>query len=368
MRSKVLVSALGAVFALAGAISSQAWASDPFYKGKRITMLINFGAGSATDIDGRVLAKHLSKHLEGEPTIIVQNMEGSGGRHGALYLGEIAPKDGTTIGFLSGAAWNYASQPETFRVDFRTYEFAGYSGGTEVYYVRSDVQPGIRQPADLMKVKSLVSGGVAANSGRDLSIRMTLDMLGVPFRHVTGYSSGGRARLALQGNEIQFYADTLPGYRGAVENSLVKEGLVVPVYMNPLWDGQNFSVDSQAKGIPVLPFQEFYRSFNNGRLPSGILWESYLALVTLNGTMQRIVALPPGAPKAAVEALRLALIRLNSDKEFAAEALKTFGYEPEYVADPDVATKVRAALTVKPEIRNFIADYIKKGGSASEKR
>jgi len=368
MRSTVLKSTFGIVIAFASACASQVWAADPFYKGKRISMIINFGAGSATDIDGRVFAKHLSKHIEGEPSIIVQNMEGSGGRHGALYLGEIAPKDGTTIGFLSGAAWNYASQPETFRVDFRSYEFAGYSGGTEVYYVRSDVAPGVRQPSDLMKVKSLVSGGVAATSGRDISIRMMLDMLGVPFRHVTGYSSGARARLALQGNEIQFYADTLPGYKGAVENSLVKEGAVVPVYMNPLWDGATFTVDSQAKDVPVLPFQEFYKTFNNGRLPTGILWESYLALVTLNGSMQRIIALPPGAPKVAVEAVRIALGRLNTDKEFAAEAMKTFGYEPEYIADPDVAPKVRNALTVKPEIRSFVADYVKKGNAPVDKR
>ena len=56
-----------------------------------------------------------------------QNVEGAGGLVGAHYLGEVAPKDGTTIGFLTAIAWNYASRPDTFRLDFRTYEFAGYT-------------------------------------------------------------------------------------------------------------------------------------------------------------------------------------------------------------------------------------------------
>ena len=48
---------------------------------------------------------HIAKHIEGEPNIIVQNMDGAGGFVGAAYLGEIAPKDGTMMGYLTGAAW-----------------------------------------------------------------------------------------------------------------------------------------------------------------------------------------------------------------------------------------------------------------------
>ena len=70
-------------------------AQEPFYKGKRITVLINFAAGGPTDIEGRLFAKHLAKHIEGQPNILVQNMDGAGGVVGATYLGEVAPKDGT---------------------------------------------------------------------------------------------------------------------------------------------------------------------------------------------------------------------------------------------------------------------------------
>src|SRR6202023_1802040 len=93
--------ALTALLGLAGS----GRADEPFYKGKRLTLLINFAAGGPTDIEGRLFAKYLVKHIAGQPGMIVQNMDGAGGLIGAQYLGEIAPKDGTVVGYLSGSAW-----------------------------------------------------------------------------------------------------------------------------------------------------------------------------------------------------------------------------------------------------------------------
>ena len=195
-------------FCLALAATSSAPAQEPFYKGKRLTILVNFDAGSATDIDARVFARHFIKHVDGAPQLVIQNMPGGGGANGTTYLGEVAPKDGTMVGFLTAAAWSFATEPERFRVDFKNYEHVGNTGGTAVSYMRKDVPPGINKPADIVKAKGLVSGGVNARSGRDISIRLTLDTLGVPFRHVSGYGSGERARLALQRQEIHLYSDT----------------------------------------------------------------------------------------------------------------------------------------------------------------
>src|SRR5260370_6473619 len=87
-------------------------ADEPFYKGKRLTLLINFAAGGPTDIEGRLFAKYLVKHIEGQPGVIVQNMDGAGGLIGAQYLGEVAPRYGTVLGYLSGSAWLYVSDPD----------------------------------------------------------------------------------------------------------------------------------------------------------------------------------------------------------------------------------------------------------------
>src|SRR5206468_8500393 len=94
---------------------------DPFYKGKRLNLLINFAAGGPADIEGRLFAKHLAKHIDGAPGIIVQNKDGAGGLVGINYLGELGPRDGTMAGYLTAAAWNYVIEPGSFRVPFDQY-------------------------------------------------------------------------------------------------------------------------------------------------------------------------------------------------------------------------------------------------------
>ena len=183
-------------------------------------------------------------------------------------------------------------------------------------------------------------------------------MLGVPFRHVTGYRSNKTARLALQQNEINFFAESPPGYRSVVEPSLVKNGVVIPTYYDPGWNGESLSVPRQIEGLAILPFQELYQKIK-GMPPSGQLWDVYLASLAINSAMQRLVVLPPNVPPASLAAMRAAVLALNNDKAFAEDALKTIGFVPEYAAGPETNRQVRSALAVKPEVRAFVADYIK---------
>src|SRR5690348_16616103 len=160
MRPNRIAIAAGAV--LIAASISGARAEEPFFKGKRLTYLINFAAGGPSDIEGRLLAKYLGRHIEGQPTIVVQNKDGAGGLVGTNYVGEVGPRDGTMVGFFTGAAWKYVIDPETYRVDLRDFEFIGYQPGNAVYYVRSDVPPGIKTGADILKAQGLVAGGLAS--------------------------------------------------------------------------------------------------------------------------------------------------------------------------------------------------------------
>lgn len=355
MRASRLCAALIAAVVFS---ASTAYAADPFYKGKRLTIMVNYAAGGPTDIEGRLFARHIAKHIEGQPGIIVQNIDGAGGLTGTLWLGDVAPKDGTAMGYLTGAAWVYASEPDRYRVDFRTYEFVAYQPGTSIYYVRTDVPPGLKDATDLVKAQGLVSGGLAADNSKDLLIRLALDMLGVPFRHVTGYRSNNTARLALQRNEIHFFSESPPGYRGVVEPSMVKTGQVIPTHYDPGWNGETLMVPKQIEGLSILPFHELYQKIK-GTKPSGQLWDVYLASLAVNSAMQRLLVLPPNVPPASLEALRAAVRALNADPAFAEDALKTIGFVPEYVAGPETNRQVRQALVVKPEIRAFVLDYIK---------
>jgi len=70
--------------------------------------------------------------------------------------------------------------------------------------------------------------------------------------------------------------------------------------------------------------------------------------------------LPPGAPPAALAALRAAVTRLNDDKEHAEEATRTIGYVPEWLAGHETNRALRTAITISPAMRAFLADYIKR--------
>src|SRR6266404_9898894 len=75
-------------------------AQAQFYKGKTITMIVNYPAGGPTDLEGRIIAQHLPAHIPGNPTIVVKNVGGAGGLIGSNQLGEAAP-NGETIGFFT---------------------------------------------------------------------------------------------------------------------------------------------------------------------------------------------------------------------------------------------------------------------------
>src|SRR5262245_45584713 len=348
---------IGWCVAIVAVAPSQAQ-TDPFYKGKRLNLLINFAAGGPADIEGRLFAKHLGKHIDGQPSVIVLNKEGAGGLVGTNFLGELGPRDGTMAGYLTAAAWTYVIEPSAYRVPFDQYEFIAYQPVNVVYYMRADTPPGMKDAAGLMRATGLVAGGLAADSSKDLLIRLSLDMLGVPFKYVTGFRSSAPARLALQRGEINFFSESSPSYFGVVEPNLVKTSQAIPVWYDPIHDGRTFVPFKQMDDQSVAAFPEFYRKVK-GAMPSGRLWDAYRANLAIDSAMLRTVVLPPGVPPAAIDALRKAVERLNGDKEFAEEALRAIQFVPHYMAGADLNARVRRNLVVSPEVRTFVIDFIK---------
>jgi len=353
-----LVRAVFALCALVAVAAPKAHADDPFYKGKRLTILINFAPGGPTDIEGRLFAKHLSRHIEGQPNVVIQNMDGAGGIVGAKYLGEVAARDGSIAGYFTGTAFMYALDPERFRVDFKTYQFVATQAGTTVHFVRTDVVPGMKEPTDIAKAKDLIVGGLSVDTPKDLRLRLGMDMLGIPFKYVTGYRSSPAARLAFQRGEINFFSESPPSYRGVVDPTLVKTGQAIPVFYDAGFDGKEFFVPDAVKGLPILTFHELYQKIK-GTMPSGQFWDIYKAIIAADGIIQRLIVMPPGAPQPAVDAVRAAIARVNVDPAYAEEAEKAFGFVPQWAAGSDTPRVAQTALTVRPEVRTFLADYMK---------
>ena len=153
------------------------------------------------------------------------------------------------------------------------------------------------------------------------------------------------------------FSESPPSYRAVVVPQLVTPGLAIPVW----WDEVDTAIrrrrKSRWKACRSRRFPQLHKQVK-GVLPSGQLWEAYKTLFDINSTLQRMIALPPGAPRAAYDALSKAIERLNHDKDFAAEAIKTIEFVPDYPTAPDMSQKVRAMLHASPQMRAFINDYM----------
>jgi len=95
----------------------------PFYQGKTLNIVINFAAGGPTDIESRIFAKHLSRHIPGNPTITIQNMGGGGGLTAVNYIGEVAKADGFTAAYFTGSLFQHQIKDAALRVDLGKFGF-----------------------------------------------------------------------------------------------------------------------------------------------------------------------------------------------------------------------------------------------------
>jgi putative tricarboxylic transport membrane protein len=338
-------------------LSAAAQAAEaPFYRGKNVTFLINFAAGGPTDIEGRIVARHLAKHIPGNPVVIVQNMAGAGGVTGINFLGEVAKRDGLTLGYFTGPYNHQMMRSPSLRVDLMKVPYIASVEGVTVCYIRSDVAPGIKKPTDIAKAERFRAGGLSYDSNKDLRFRLAFDVLGVKYDYVTGYNSSNDARLAVQRNEIQYHDENIPGYRGVVEPQLVKTGIVTPLYYHDV-----IRPDGTMGKSPDYPelssFTEIYTQIH-GKPPSGIKYETLKAANMASQNMNRVALLPPGSSPTAVNSMRQAFASLAKDEEFIAEAKKVMRSQPRFEVGEN-GEKLRERILKAPEeIITFVRKYV----------
>ena len=351
--SRVSLWFLFAVFlVLTPAFAGQA----PYYQGKNIIFLINFSAGGPTDIEGRIVARHLAKHIPGNPTVIVQNMAGAGGVTGINFLGEAAKRDGLTLGYFTGPYNHHMMKSSTLRTDLMQLPFIASVGSVTVCYIRSDVPPGIKKPTDIAKAERFRAGGLSFDSNKDLRFRLAFDILGLKYDYVTGYNSSNDARLAVQRNEIQYHDENIPGYRGVVEPQLVKTGMVTPLYYHDL-----IAPDGTMRKSPDYPelnsFTEVYTQIF-GKAPTGIKYETLKAANMASQNLSRVALLTPNSPKEAVLAMRQAFASLSKDEDFIAEAKKAMRFQPLFDVGEDGEKLRNSVLKAPPEVIDFVRKFI----------
>lgn len=328
----------------------------PFYQGKTLNFVINFAAGGPTDIESRIFAKHLPKHIPGQPTVTVQAMGGAGGITATNYIGEVAKPDGFTAAYFTGSLFHQQLKDPGLRVDLSKFGFITGVHGVTVSYIRSDVAPGMKKPADFIKAQKFRAAGLGVSSSKDVRFRLSFDLLGIKYDYVTGYNNSSDARLAVQRNEAQYHDETLPSYRTQVEPQMVKTGMVIPLYYTDLVAPSGEILVS--RDVPeLLPFTYFYRELF-GKPPSGIKYEALKAANMSSTNMTRMVLLPPKVPAESIAILRKAFDTLSRDQDFLQDAIAVMRFQPRFEVGEAGERLFKLASQTRPEVIDFLRKYI----------
>jgi tripartite-type tricarboxylate transporter receptor subunit TctC len=172
-----------------------------FYKGKNVELLIGYSGGGGYDVYARLLARHMGKHIPGNPTIVPRNMPGAGSLVLANWLYNVAPKDGTAFGITGrGTPFDPMLGIEAARFDPTKYLWLG-SMNNEVSVCVSWHTSGVTKYEQLLQ-QELVVGGTGPSADTDQFPRITNAVLGTKFRIISGYPGGNDISLAMERGEV----------------------------------------------------------------------------------------------------------------------------------------------------------------------
>lgn len=330
------------------------------FSGRTITVVIGLDASAGGTTVGRLIAKHLEKHLPGNPTVIVNNMPGASGLNAHLHVLLKAPPDGTTVYYGPRS-----SLGELLGLPGFTFSYSDFTplGGVQlsglVVYARKDaVAGGLERPADIRKAERLLFGGMPPEHGRMIVSTMGLDLVGASYSYIPGYPSSGNIRAAVISGEVNTATDAAHAYLNQVVPVLVEPGVAMPIFSLPVLNGVGEWVPNEmVPDVPSLP--ALYESLN-GEAPSGITWEAIKTMLEIDQTMQHVFLGPPGMDPRAAESFRAGLDAAMNSVAYKAEAKRIHSYVPEFVGHERQAGIFGATGTVAPEVLEYIRAHIEK--------
>jgi hypothetical protein len=249
-------------------------ASAQSFAGKTIEVIVPSGAGGGLTRNARRFTKNLSKHIPGNPNVIVKNIVGGGGQKGINFIYQKGKKDGTQILFGPLNLIGINMGLPGIRYDPAKFKILGTSGGFPfITIVRSDIGGGIKNREDFASKSGFVTGGRIPGGNLGLFSRMPLAILGIENRFVVGYKGQPKLKAALLQNEIQALTTGNPGYWALYIKDTLKKGQAIALYQHPSIDSKTgkFRKPTHVKGVPY--FTDYYRKVRGGE-PSGDAWDA----------------------------------------------------------------------------------------------
>ena len=275
-----------------------------FYRGKSIELDINVSVGGGYDLYARMVARHMGRHIPGNPTILPKNMEGGGGMRLANWLYNVAPKDGTAIGALTRAtAFEPLLGNKNTQYDGTKFNYIG-SANDEVSVCVAWYTSGIKTFEGAQQMPLVVgSAGVADDTYQYPALLNHL--FGAKFKLILGYPGGNEINLAMERGEVQGRCSIPWSTVKATRRSWIEENKVSLL--------MQYSLGKHAD-LPNVPLVMDLAKTDEERM--------ILKLIFGRQVMGRPFAAPPGVRKDRVDALRNAFVETMADKEFLAEAGK----------------------------------------------
>jgi tripartite-type tricarboxylate transporter receptor subunit TctC len=289
---------------LAGALTPAAAETQSvadFYRGKTIHMLIGVGVGGEYDLQARLVARHIGKHIPGNPNVVPQNMTGGGGLKMANYLFALAARDGTYIGMLANnfpAIQAVGGQG----VQFDAAQFHWLGTIAQTVETMALWHTAGAKSIDDVRQREVVAGASGRGAITYNFPAMMNELLGTKFKIVTGYAGGNEINLAMERGEVQARNNTWSSWKATKPTWLTEKKITIIAQAGP-----------RAGDLDAPSVEQLARNADERQL---------IELVVSGTQLGRPLATTPGVPEERVKALRAAFDATMRDPEFLAEAVK----------------------------------------------
>lgn len=368
MLMRVGAAAIMGAAAILGSAASADGVAD-FYKGKRIRIIAGYAAGSASDAHARLLARHLGKHIPGNPVVIVQNMPGAGSLVAANDLYAAAPRDGTVLGTFSrempmlaviggngnvrfdptkftwlGSSSSFRDDalllivrkdaaPETLELARRPGHRALVLGATGEHVRPADVPVALREPGGLNL--NLLFGGAAEETSSNNVPHVLREALGLKLRMISGFPDSNAIDLAIERKEIDGRMAALSAVRASKPHWLDPNGSMRILVQ--------FGRSTRHPALPEVPTARELAANDAAR--------QLIDLAEIPFSMSRPYAAPPGVPPERARALQAAFLAVHDDPEFLAGAAR-LGFDVSPIGPEDVLRLIERMAKAPPDIRD----------------
>lgn len=276
-----------------------------FYRERTLTIVVGSSAGGGVDMFGRLIGRHIGKHIPGNPKVIVQNMPGAGSAVAAKHTYGAAPKDGTHMAVvIPGIFLEPLLEPAKSTLDATRFNYIGNaSAEVPVCIVRRDAPA--KSYADLLQTEIVLGATGIGSTVYDYPV-VARNLLGVKLKVVSGYPGTRQISAAIEKGEVH----GMCGIGWASARVQYPEAL----------SGGGFAqvtVQETVIGEPELDRAKVPKSIELARSETDR--QALDALYTL-GNMTRPFLMPPGVPPERVKAVRKAFGDAMADPELQEEA------------------------------------------------